>query len=401
MSMFTPAKRHSGSRVAQTLVDALAAASMSARRARVAAPRRRAARIAAKRVVRPKTRTAGRTVVLSKKKKTYTENHSIENRQTSLVVNAPAARALTLAKACMEPQWNRVQGLSQFDTSTGFYPLANRNNGSGMISLPMHVWDITCSPNVTQPGNTIIVPDVGYSCTMGVVGGSNASAGVNTINSQNPDGATIFTAAAQYENISGGYDDLPKRKLFHEWTSIKLNLYGVRKRATKYLVQLVTVKDEGADFITGNSSNLEKLKLYDYLARPFMYNNLNSGDPQSKSKIKIHKTYETIIGPTTLDEVGGATATPHMQTLNWFIRHNTVRRYDWSRGAIPATLTNAGFDQEIGVNSTRVHPERRIYLMVRALSPEVRASADDRAAADPQSEPSYDCVIRNKFLNPT
>lgn len=231
--------------------------------------------------------------------------------------------------------------------------------------------------------------------------GSNVTAFTNTLSSQTVDGTAVPTSPQLYESLSGGYDDLPKRKAFHEWSSVKLNLYGVRKRATRYLVQLITVKDESADFINGANSNQEKLKLYDYLARPFMYNNLNSGDPQSKSKFTVHKTYETTIAPTMTDEYGGATATPHMQTLKWFIRHNEVRRYDWLRGGIPAGLNNASFDQEIGVNDTRVHPTKRLYLVIRALSPEVRTSADDRAPSDPITEPSYDCVIRNKFLNPT
>jgi len=342
-------------------------------------------------------------VTLTRKKKTFTENHSTENRQTSLVVNAPIAGALKLVKACMEPQWLRVQGLTQFDTSVGFYPLASRTAGAGDLTVPMHVWDLTCIPNITQPSNTIITPNVGYSCVIGYTGSPSAAttASVTTLSSQTVDGATVTNSQQLYESISGGYDDLPKRKSFHEWSAIKLNLYGVRKRATKYVVQLVTVKDENAEFISGLSTNQEKLKLYDYLARPFMYNNLNTGDPQSKSKFTVHKTYETIISPTMTDEYGGATATPHMQTLKWFIRHNEVRRYDWLRGAVPANLTNASFDQEIGINDTRVHPTKRLFLVIRALSPEVRTTADLTVAADPISEPSYDCVIRNKFLSPT
>jgi hypothetical protein len=53
------------------------------------------------------------------------------------------------------------------------------------------------------------------------------------------------------------------------------------------------VKQEYGDFLEAADTNVEKRKIWDYLMRPFIYNNLNSGDPQVSSDIKILKTYET------------------------------------------------------------------------------------------------------------
>ena len=63
-----------------------------------------------------------------------------------------------------------------------------------------------------------------------------------------------------YENTSSA-SQVPFRKSLHEYSDIKLNLYGVRNRSTKWLVQLVMLRDEYADFILGAGGNIEKRKI--------------------------------------------------------------------------------------------------------------------------------------------
>lgn len=339
------------------------------------------------------------TVVLTKRRKTFRENHSNENHTTSLQVRARMPSMMRLIQMNMEPQWWRVQGLTEYDTASGFYPIANRIDAGGQHILPMHVWDLTCTPNTQAGGFTY--PNAGHVCYFGSTA-ANASAKTNPLNSQDATGATVGGSAWQDENSSiGGAGSVvpPGRKSLHHYSHVKMNLYGVRQRATRYVVQLVMVKQEYGDFLEAADTNVEKRKIWDYLMRPFIYNNLNSGDPQVSSDIKILKTYETWINPISTDEYGGQTATPHIQTLNWFIRHERVRVYDWKRGDNPDNGQNAGFDLEDGETTGRVDPKRRVYLLIRALSPSRRV-ADVTTAVDPITEPSYDIVIRNKFSNP-
>lgn len=349
------------------------------------------------------TRRTRRTPVTTKRRtrKSYRENHSTETKETRLTVPARAPSVMRLLKAQLEPQWYRVQGVSQFDTSTGFYALANRTAAAPFDNiLPMHIWDLTSTINYQW--GTVQKADAGFFCT------KNAnSANCFPLNAQDPQGGVppIATPNSQWyvENNSGGMDDLPKRKVMHEWTSIKLNLYGVRKRATKFVCQLVMVTREAADFIDAASTSTEKLKLMDYLVRPFMYSNLNSGDPQSKSLYKVLKSYETTLSPITSDEYAGTTSVPHIQTLNWFVKHNRVRHYDWKRTMPTPNLNSAGYDAQAPPwISTRTAPTTRVYLVLRALSPEARAVDNPNLRdPDPISEPSYDIVIRNKFVCPT
>lgn len=342
--------------------------------------------------------------VMTRTKKKVMENHSTENRFRALTVNARKPSAYSLASMSLEPAWFRVQGITQYDTNTGFYGIRQLINASGFQMMPLHVWDLTAHPN--DVSGTYTEPNVGYYCYK-----TATTAGADVVFAPIPEGsqnaagvATSSNTALVAENISDASFASAKanslRKAFHHWSHIKMNLYGVRKRATRYVVQLMMVKQEFADFISAAQSNNEKRKLVDYLVRPFIFSNLQQGDCQTIKDIRILKTYEVIIDPITTDEYSGATSTPHIQTLNWFVNHNRVRRYDWLRAGAGVTTNSAAYDAENPVAlSTTVDPSSRVYLVVRALAPEA-TSAEFNTAIDPISQPSYDLILRQKFSDP-
>lgn len=343
------------------------------------------------------------SVTLTKRKKTYKENHSTENRATSLQVPAKRSSPMGYINCILEPHWYRAQGLSQYDTSVGFYSICNRTDGVGNVILPCHVWDLTACQN--YDGSVTQIPDVGYQLGFNSTADS-ADTVTFSLPGQSANGVTTPVQSRLIaENVTGStVNTFPNRKGYHHWTHIKMNLYGVRKRSTRFKVEMIMVKDSFSDFISAASTNTEKKRLYSYLAKPFVYSNLNSGDPQTKADFKILKSYEVIVPASKLDDYGGENAVPNIQTLNWFINHNRLRRYDWQKGNPDDHAQDAGFDTEgaSGI-STRVDPRYRIYLLVRALSPERRSiiGGTNETPADPISEPSYDFVMRQKFSFPT
>lgn len=375
-----------------------AALSYAARRYRRRAAKtrtRRRARVAR----RTRKRVSTRTRTLTKRRRTVRQNHAQSNHSIGLRMRARKATAMKMVQSLMEPQWLRVQGITKYDTSTGFHAIANRVVSTVNRQLPIHVWDITSSPNDNL--GTVNYPNAGFLLYWS---NNTATATAETfpLNSQLTDGTTVNNTQWQYESSSsnGVAKVQPFRKQYHYYTHIKMNLYGVRKRATRYLVQLVMVNDQTADFLQAAGTNSEKRKLWMYLSAPFVYSNIQMGDPQSKPDIKILRTYDVTIGPITTDEFGGQTAAvPHIQTLNWFINHNRIRRYDWQRsGTVQNGQTSAEWDTEVGAgHDTRIDPMKRVYLLIRALSPDQRAVNGHLEDANPESEPSYDIIVRNKF----
>lgn len=313
----------------------------------------------------------------------------------------------TLVNSALEPQWYRVQGLNRFALTTGgFYGLKNATTATGDYILPVHVWDLTSIINLNAPGSANISPNVGFTLYNNTAGESYA----HTLSSVTEAGTTVNNCNLLFENTSyssRAYDD-PLRKSFHEYSHIKMMLYGTLNRPTKYLIQIVKFKDGEVDPLWAAGTNAEKKKLFHYLASPYMTNMLEMGTPQAKQYVKVIKTYSvTIDRPTEYGEVlAGLPKHLRSQELNIFLPHNRVRRYDWIGASTPIEPDGTGFDQDNGVGfDTRTDPRNRLYLMIRALVPTEEISADGlettvQRAPIVDYQPSYDLILRQKHQVP-
>lgn len=343
------------------------------------------------------------------------ENKSTENQVISLKMPGRRITALSLARSAMSPIYYRVQGVSQYDTSTGYYPISQRTIASlnGMTyTSPLHLWEITAVCNID--GSAIFLqPQVGW----GAGWTNNTGTGTvvfNALNSQNAAGIDIGYSMLQTENVASSsvyHGSSQFRNGFHCWTNIKLNLYGVRKRATRYLVQVVMFKDADAtdpliNITTPVSTSVQQFEqkaidMVDYLVKPFVYNNILLGDVQARQYIKVLKSYDVTIDPIQTTEYGGETATPHIQTVNIFMRHNKNRRFDWlDTGGQSAPTATANWEQNINGVQVRPNAKSRVYLMIRAMSPDNNTGGTFTSAANPIQEPSYDLIMRHKYLKP-
>lgn len=355
-------------------------------------PRRRL-RISNKRKRRSRVRTRTRRT----RRRVYQTN-VLESKTTALKSLAKRPTALKLAYGAYDPVWYRFQNLSQYDTAVGAIPIATRfNTTTNDRWLPVHVYDISCAPNILN--TTLTYPIAGVA--LGTASGGNVIS--TSLSGIAANGTT--SANWNFESASNFSTENPLRKGFHCHTSIHFNLYGVRKRVTKFIIELVQVRDEFADIFTGDNANIQKRKLVDWWSRTLIYSNLNAADPQTAHSVRVLKRYTCSISPTGSDDYGGELgSTPHMQTLHWFIKHNRNRRFDWQRSA-PDAINAQNWDSEVNVTiDTRIQPRKRLYLVVRALSPETKQVAGigpQTVAADPITEPSYDIMMRNKWMYPS
>lgn len=388
-----------------TLAASAAATEMKRRvrsRSKVVSKKRRVGRSRNAKRSRVKTKTVTRRT----RRRIY-QNHATENREIGLRHWGRRLPLRRMVAAGYEPVWHRFQNVSQYDTSVGAICIAQRfNSTTGLRYPPCHVFDITCAPNIVD--DALSYPNPAFALTQTVAGACS----VDGLQSQDASGTLSGPGNGRFvfENVglnptagaAANDNNVPNRKGIHEHTTVQLNLYGVRKRATKWMVDLMMIKDEYADFLSADANNVQKRKLYDYLCRPFIYSNLLTAEPQTAEYFKSLRRYTVTIAPTTTDEFGGASAVPHMQTVRWFIKHSRIRRFDWNREVPTAGLVPApAWDNQTGAtDATRVRPMYRLYLVLRAMSPEAVTSSTvtPAVAANPDSEPSYDIVLRNKWL---
>jgi len=311
-------------------------------------------------------------------------------------------RMLKLVQAGMNTVTYRAQGLTNFDTSVGFYALANRQSLDAvpLVNTPIHIWDLTILPNVSSE----VIAGRGYYWSS-----DSSAANIDTYSlpTQLPSGASSgsYYHAESASGLAETSNNINANKAMHQWSNIKLLLYGPRKRGTTFYIDFIRVKDELAHPIAGASSNKSKKEFFRTQQSSLIFSPLQQHNGRNNKAIQYVKRYKFYIpggSADDLDTIG------KVKEVSIFLKQANVYNLQWesadNQDALPHT-------QEDGADYTlkagpQDHPYTgsRLMMMIRAFSPERRALATNVlgvAAADPLTEPSYDMVLRNKWMLPS
>lgn len=288
----------------------------------------------------------------------------------------------------------RASGLTNFDTNQGWHPLANwRNPLTDEVTPPIHIYDLTSVPN-----NTISIP-VGWKFNVAAASGNNAVSTPVSLNFTTPDGAA-FTTDWQFEK--GNAQPYRADSFHHDWTQVKLNLYGARKRTTYFDIMFVRFRDDFANLVRANPNNSHHRQLMHTLMRPLMYSNLYVHRPEVKKMMSIVRKYRYYVPATQTIDLN--TTTGKIKNVNIFIRHNTKYRLDWVEGQTIPPLTGANCTDWITLrdDDNRNFPKEssQLFMIITAFAPEQRSGNDDYPIVDPAIDPSYDILLRNAVSMP-
>lgn len=318
-------------------------------------------------------------------------------------------RLMKLMRAGMTDVILRAQGLTNFDTNVGYYPLANRQETEGLNIVPIHVWDLTTFPN-----NTTSV-QAGYA-----YGWNNLTAGATlvrpSLSVQTPAGAKENSGFYQVEKSSGDMKQgvlSQASKIMHDWSDIRLNLYGARKRGTTFYIDVVRCKDEFSNLVFGGTGNNDLMELIRTMQSPLIYSNLQSYNPHNLKKLQIIKSFKYYVPGGSLDDLD---TIGKVKEFKLFLRQGNVYNYAWQQTGAPGLpheqSDGVDYTNNDGVYNSPFHGSR-VFLVIRAFSPERRTQAAaawnsvdpvkgiTEVPADPLTEPSYDLIVRNKFTLPT
>lgn len=285
----------------------------------------------------------------------------------------------------------RLQGLTNFDTNSGYHPLINwRNPATDEQVPPVHLYDLTHVPNNTATING------GYYFKVAGASSTDAVSTPTVLSFQNPDGASIpFWQWEKGTAVAHKADSF-----FHEWTQVKLNLYGARKRTTYFDVMFVRFPDDLANLLSANPSNPHHKQLMHQIMRPLMYSNLYTFRPEAKRMMTVVKRFRYYVPATQSIDLN--TTTGKIRQVNIFLRHNRRYQLDWveSQTIPPVSGADVVDFANMRDQDNRNFPKEhlRLYMLVCAFAPEQRSGVGAYPdAIDPAIDPSYDIIIRNAF----
>lgn len=166
----------------------------------------------------------------------------------------------------------------------------------------------------------------------------------------------------------------------------KFILNGPQEGPTKWVIQLVQLSEE---VIPGVETELATA-FWQACAKPYGYSPLETGPSRGLRKhLKVLKSFYCAMDTpeSTEDHV-----TSRMRQVDFDGHLNRTCNYRWDHAVdkVGMTVPDIPEDDDVGadVNSTHVHPNARVYIMVRALSKFTPLESWSQ-----QKHPSYDVKI--------
>jgi hypothetical protein len=308
-----------------------------------------------------------------------------------------------IVNATVDKNVARFQQLSNFDTNVGAVWLDNHQYNSGVVQMPMCIIDLGSQH---QPLVTAIQPP---ALVQPVWNNNGVSSDISIAfqPGQNPDGTITGNANFQYEqsNLATPTPTTLTTGVLN-WVNLRLNLYGQRKRTTKFVITIFQVTDDEVDPVNGSPTSLDRKALFQYLERPFIYSNLQQDVKMKKTGFKTIKEFTYNVAPMTSIDLNTTTGNIHEANINMQINKRMDYMYNQTASTMLPHAQVDGLDYNNNTAANTVHQSPKIrqnvFVAIRAFAP-VR-TYDTEALGPPRSadnSPSFDIICRRSFTFPS
>lgn len=266
--------------------------------------------------------------------------------------------------------------------------------GTDGIQLPVYLVELNSCINTSNAGVLVNYHPVFLAARYG-----NSNATLPYYNwgkqgGQTPTGAISNEWQKERMNVAA----FGSRSIFR-WADIRLDLWGTRTQPTKYDLCLCQFHEDVCP-VDGNNSDPNYVRFWDGLMRPFTYNpNISQPGYGETGKMRVLARKTVMIDPTESTE---GDPDPHVKSVKMFYRFDRQCRWDWKDDV----KTTGYFDQDIITRDefntsdvpyvlddfkSQVHPNARIFLMIRATK---YVRSDSYALQTTADTPSINMQVR-------
>lgn len=339
-------------------------------------------------------------------------------RRTIGKFKRPGANIDALVRANEQMSLWRWQRISQFDTASGSLPV-NFNTAVSVqpfVRYPLYMFDLEATPNnfrgtIYNPpvawrlcgGNTTPAAQLYFDNTVPV---SQDATGVNSANRLYPE--NLPSAATNAASI-------PNRRCIQRYVELKMMMYGTTKYPVRWLVQIVTLKDDWlhpdwwadssvtpTDPFAGSAAANQNLvqnrnAFWQAMVAPFVSNPINVQDPLVQKQLKVVQTVCSFTMEPKLSTEPGTV--PHQERQDCFYKQDKMLKFDWDdQTLIAGAITSVGYQNPIADTQAQTRPRGRHYLMIRAQVAEGNPTVTNPPTVDAARDPSMDIFIRKKIV---
>lgn len=272
------------------------------------------------------------------------------------------------------------------------------NTTPGIVSLPLHVYDLTCMNNVVNgsvlsasPGVFALQTTLTGSVSWLPLVGNQPSSGTSA-NWQYEDTATLGTNAGSQ----------PLRETLMDWVQARMMCYGSAKMATEYTIEVIQLREDYLcpDIMSGTLPSTAGIdyknaanQFWNSYVKSYCAHPVATTVPTNRKHYRVIKTIRFTLQPRLSNETDANVG--HCKQLNIFFRTNRTCKYDWAEDTIdPNVESGATFPTQQGQLQLTVHPKARMYMTIRATNVTEIVSP---AVPTTDYTPSYDLLLRKKY----
>lgn len=254
-----------------------------------------------------------------------------------------------------------------------------------LIEAPLHIYDLTAINQVSGLAQADVQQAVGHRLTYTNETTSSSAGWTALQDNNNQTFWKVLTSPNQApQRAEGGSSYL-------DWVSVKLLLYAATAQPTKVDIMICQFRRDTLCPSPDDGVTQEHTAFWQSMTHRAMYNPILPVNANYKKYFKVLKTVQVEMDPKETTEASGA----RYKEVNMFLRMNRELDYRWKESALGAILTTGVTTQLNTENMTRVHPRKRVFLMIRSYSPVGLNLATSTAA----NTVSYDIALTKKHSN--
>lgn len=272
----------------------------------------------------------------------------------------------------------------------GQWFLSNKLRASGTLEFPMLLFELNSCNNYIAGNQANFAPVKRLLQTASGMQWEDVQGQIS-----DNSGLSAAWQVEESAHTVGASQTWPGESAIHKWSSLDLELWGTRNKPTKYLIQLVQFNEDVLpDY---NVFSGQRQEYWQSLMKHYTYSPLaKMDDAFNRKKMRILKQYKVNIDPTATYEND---PDPHVKTLKLYYKFNRKCNFAWqAANSSVQTITDmndADWNITANQNNNQVHPNARIYVMVRASN---FTRLDGTTNADNTTTPSISWRLRTCYL---
>lgn len=230
----------------------------------------------------------------------------------------------------------------------------------------------------------------------------------------------------QTERVDSGFTASLNAHMYHQWTSVRMNLYGAKNMPLTYTIYVLQMPKQYSPFQhipssaavpSDNFTEFNEFSRFIHdISRGLICNPLNvSATPQDwKKHIRIVKQRSITINPLSYTNAAAEgtaiTKVGNVRQFNLFLRHDRWRQYAWADRTVDTVpdrdWSDLGWDVQYGEYATTdVDWDKRLVMMITCTvgrqtngpHNDVTTGLPPQSTDIPVDFGTYDIIVRNSF----